>query len=491
MPFITPNPSPTPSFGQRSYATSEASTESANRIEYQSVSSRSVSPRHNDFYPTWNNGFGHDSGLESRESLPSIQHSPSSFYVGGVSISPGLFGPFSPSSRTTSPVPEFSVSEERTTCGLHSNGTASLPTPNNGFSGYSQSLSTSSIEIGRREDPHIDIPSWLRAAPCPTISKVETTTAIQDSDSVRLQHPYSNSFPNVPNVPVPPVQPARTASTNRRCEAGPRLRPPLPAIPLHAQVTPQFALRSHSPNSDVDTNDYFAEAIPSRWSGRTPVSPRLPPISSVSSSVSDSPWPVTQPLSPGPYPTQFQSWQRNPPTGWGPPNPRPPCQSAFGGNTFPTRGLTMVPSTWGSFGSNNRAQTAGSVLNTGYPPIPGPAPLCPNPWGTSAQRRLRFAPLPATPGSNLNNAPRSQPLPPTLPLPQVPPPRYNFQSSLPQQQQPVPYGSRPGYLYSTPAPVIPLPTSQTDLYTPSTRFWFTDGTVIFRVNIFSYQVFQA
>ena len=390
-----------------------------------------------------------------------------------------MFGPFSPSSRTTSPVPEISLSE-RTTCGLHSNGTASLPTPNNGFSGYSQSLSTSSIEIGRRGEPHIDIPSWLRAAPHPASPKVEITTAIRDSESVRLQYPYSNHFPNLPVPPV--IQPTRTASTNRRWEAKPRLRPPLPAIPIHAQVTPQFALRSHSPNSDIDANNYFAEAIPSRWSGRTPVSPR-PPISPVSTSVSDSPWPATQPLSPGPYTPHIQPWQ---PNSWGLPHPRPPCQNGFGGNNFPTRGLTMTPSTWGSFGSNNRAQTAGSTPNTGYPPIPGPGPPCPNPWGTSAQRRLRFAPLPPTPGSNLNSAnnPRSQPLPPTLPLPQVPPPRYNFQPSIQLQQPPVPYGSRPGYLYSTPAPVIPLPTSQTDLYTPSTRFWFTDGTVIFRVNIF-------
>jgi hypothetical protein len=489
-------PTPMLSNGQRSYATSEASTD---RIEYQSVSSRSVSPRSNNYPPTWSNGFGHDSWFGSRESLPSIQHSPGNLYAGLALSSPGLLAPrpFSPNSPTMSPAPQISVlSEERTTCGLHSNGTPFLPTSNNGVSGYSQSvLSTSSVEIGRRGDPQIDIPSWLRAAPQSTIPKVEIPTAIHDNESVRLQYPYSNPFPNLPVPPV--VQPARTASTNRRWEPRQRARPPLPAIPLHAQVTPQFALRSRSPNSDVDTNNYFAEAIPSRWNGRTPASPRPRPVSPVSTSVSDSPWPVTQPLSPGPYPLHWQRRTPNPlpPSGWGLPYPRPPHQNAFGGNIFPTRSVAMTPSTWGSFGSNNRTQTTGSGLNSGYPPIPGPAPPCLNPWSTPAQRRLRFAPLPPTPGSNVNNAnnaPRSQPPPPTLPLPQVPPPSYNFQPSLPQQQPPVPYGTRPGYLYSTPAPVIPLPTSQMDLYTPSSRFWFTDGTVIFRVSgvVFSCQMFQ-
>jgi len=396
---------------------------------------------------------------------------------------------FSPSSRATSAVPEISVLQERTTTAPHSNATPLLPMPTRGFCGYSESnLSTSSVEIGRRGEPQIDIPSWLRAAPQSNIPKVEITTAIQDSDSVRLEYPYGNPFPN---LPVPPVgQPARTACNIRRWDGKQRARPPLPPLPPHAQATPQFALRSHSPNSDVGTNNYFAAAVPSRWN--IPASPRPRPVSPGSTSMSDSPWPAAQPLSPGPYPTHFQSWQRRtpippPPGGWGSfPPPRPPHQTAFGANRFPSCNSTMTPSTWGTFSfTNTRAQT--SDLNPGYSPIPGPATPCPNPWGTPPQRRLRFAPLPSTPGSNVNNAnnpPRSQPQPPILPLPQVPPPSYNF-----PPQPSVPFGTRPGYLYSTPAPVIPLPTSQMDLYTPSSRFWFTDATVIFRVGgiMFSYR----
>jgi len=396
--------------------------------------------------------------------MPSIQHSPVSAYT-------GWFGsrPLSQSSRTTSPVPEISV-EERTS-GPHSNAIPLLPTPTRGLSGYSESnVSVSSVEIGRRGEPQIDIPSWLRAAPHSTIPKVEIATAIQDSDSIRLEYPYGNPFP------VPPV--GQPASTNRRWDGRQRARPPLPPLPPHAQVTPQFALRSHSPNSDVGTNNYFAAAVPSRWNVCTLASPRPRPVSPGSTSVSDSPWPAAQPLSPGPYPT---SWQRRtlnplPASGWGCfPPPRPPHQNTFGANF--SRNSVMTPSTWGTFSSNTRAQTSGPVLSPSYSPIPGPATPCLNPWGTPPQRRLRFAPLPSTPGSNANNAPRNQPQPPILPLPQVPPPSYNF-----QPQASVPYGTRPGYLYSTPAPVIPLPTSQMDLYTPSSRFWFTDGTVIFRVS---------
>jgi len=479
------NLSPPLAVDQHSYATSEASTD---RIEYQSVASFSSPPSPNDLRPTWNNGFGHNSWLGS-ESPRSIQHSGSihSHYVVRDPISPGLFGPrtISPSSRTSSPVPGFPVLEERTNRDLHLNGTTALPGANYvcGFSQAAPSVlpSPSSVENGRRGVPQFYIPSWLGTAPSPVL-KEQASSAVQDTESIRLQLPYSSPYPSPPEPLV--VQPPKIVITDRRGER-PRTRPPLPTPPRHAQATPQFALRSHSPHSDLDSsaNNYYAQALPSRWNGRTPVLP-MRSVSPVSSSMSDSSLPIAQPPSPGSLP----HWKTDKTPGWTSiPHARPPRQCGPGSNFIAPSNAPMPPP-WVCFGSNNQAQTSGSVLNRDYPSIPASAPPCLNPWGVPAQRRLRFAPLPPTPGNNASNpAPRSQPPPPPLPLPPFPPPPlYNFQPSVHQQRQPAPvippYGSRPGYLYSTPAPVIPLPTTHMDMYPRSTKFWFTDGTVIFRVS---------
>ena len=108
----------------------------------------------------------------------------------------------------------------------------------------------------------------------------------------------------------------------------------------------------------------------------------------------------------------------------------------------------------------------------------------PTPWGPTP-RRLRFAPLPPTPsaGQHYTGAhppgstqPYATPLY-TAPLPPYPlhpmPYPYNAQAPAPQTPAPIstPYSSswRPG------------PTNSSPLWTPHHVFWYSDGSIVFRV----------
>ena len=107
----------------------------------------------------------------------------------------------------------------------------------------------------------------------------------------------------------------------------------------------------------------------------------------------------------------------------------------------------------------------------------------PTPWGPTP-RRLRFAPLPPTPsaGQHYPSAPPPVPTQPyatplyTAPIPPYPlypmPYPYNAQAQAPQTPAPIstPYCSwRSG------------PTNPTPPWTPHHVFWFSDGSIVFRV----------
>ena len=109
----------------------------------------------------------------------------------------------------------------------------------------------------------------------------------------------------------------------------------------------------------------------------------------------------------------------------------------------------------------------------------------PTPWGPTP-RRLRFAPLPPTPsaGQHYTSAPPPPSTQPyatplyTAPIPPYPlypmPYPYNAQAPAPQTPAPIstPYSSwRPG----------PTNTNASPFYTPHHVFWYSDGSIVFRV----------
>ena len=108
----------------------------------------------------------------------------------------------------------------------------------------------------------------------------------------------------------------------------------------------------------------------------------------------------------------------------------------------------------------------------------------PTPWGPTP-RRLRFAPLPPTPSAGLHyNAPppcSTQPYTTplyTAPLPPYPlyPMPYPLNGQAPAPQTPAPISTP----YSSWRPVNG-PSNSSPLWTPHHVFWYSDGSIVFRV----------
>ena len=110
----------------------------------------------------------------------------------------------------------------------------------------------------------------------------------------------------------------------------------------------------------------------------------------------------------------------------------------------------------------------------------------PTPWGPTP-RRLRFAPLPPTPSAGQHytgvpplgsTQPYATPLY-TAPLPPYPlypmPYPYNAQPPAPQTPAPAPISTP----YSSWRPV---PTNSSPAWTPHHVFWYSDGSIVFRVS---------
>ena len=107
----------------------------------------------------------------------------------------------------------------------------------------------------------------------------------------------------------------------------------------------------------------------------------------------------------------------------------------------------------------------------------------PTPWGPTP-RRLRFAPLPPTPsaGQHYTSGPPPPTQPYATPLYTAPLPPY------PLYPMPYPYNNTQAAAPQTPAPISTpytpwrsAPTNNSPLWTPHHVFWYSDGSLVFRV----------
>ncbi|KAH9485700.1 hypothetical protein JR316_0002612 [Psilocybe cubensis] len=290
----------------------------------------------------------------------------------------------------------------------------------------------------------------------------------------------------------------RASETTPATNHVPRSRPPLPPVPVskvETEPTPQFALRSDLARSPQTQHEYFAEAMPSGWGVRILPTPPPPPFSP-QITVDEAVWhsPATSadtPISPPPpalpsvtsyMPSGTNDWQwpsTNPPLNNPAPPPRPPpvfCSPTW--QRTPFQG-----------GQGSSAQYTGSTLPRDRKL---PAPASPN-WELPP-RRLRFAPLP-TPSQGAGRVGLGiGPTPVAVSFGTLP--SSNFYSN-PSYIYHGPYAHSPviPQLYPNPPlpnvnpqPAIPLNVFSNNTYPSSKKYWFSDATVVFRVEDCLYRV---
>ncbi|KAF8911629.1 hypothetical protein CPB84DRAFT_936188 [Gymnopilus junonius] len=339
--------------------------------------------------------------------------------------------------------------------------------------------------------------------------------AWQNGDSVPLFQPY----PSQPQ-PQPQRAPAPLAPQNR-IQAQARAQDQTQTGASKAEGTPQFALRSDS-MAHMSRNDYYASAFPSSWPTIPPyASP--PPAPSTTTSTLESPVHATAIRVPvnnsnnngfGMQTSQFHQ----------------PANVQRMSHFFNTPNCGQSTARSGSVSGSNR-----DIPNSyGSGPMPNPlytsstlpkdrtsAFLPPPSWSELAppQRRLRFAPLPPTPGSDTR---RGSGPPPVIPhfhnsiyCPPPPPPM----PPQPSNYTGVGVGNMNMYTYQAPTPrpvvppvVIPIPPAPsfstpsvtgaprvqhstlnmnlfgTNSYPASKKYCFADATVVFRVENCLYKV---
>ena len=164
--------------------------------------------------------------------------------------------------------------------------------------------------------------------------------------------------------------------------------------------------------------------------------------------------------------------------------PAPPLNGAYSTTQRTSRALP-IPSISRTFGSHTQAPYTPRYTDSTLPRDMHLSAAPPTPWGPTP-RRLRFAPLPPTPSAGLHytgapgcTQPYPQPYPaplytaPLTPYPLNPMPYpYHAQAPVPQTPAPIstPYSSwRYGATGSSPP------------WTPHHVFWYSDGSIIFRV----------
>ena len=165
--------------------------------------------------------------------------------------------------------------------------------------------------------------------------------------------------------------------------------------------------------------------------------------------------------------------------------PVPPMNGAYSTTQRTSRALP-IPSISRTFGSHTQAPPyTPRYTDSTLPRDMHLSAAPPTPWGPTP-RRLRFAPLPPTPSAGQHYAgapppPPSSTLPYTTPIYTAPLPPYplypmpyplHAQAPVPQTPAPIstPYSSwRPG------------PTNSSPLWTPHHVFWYSDGSIVFRV----------
>ena len=164
--------------------------------------------------------------------------------------------------------------------------------------------------------------------------------------------------------------------------------------------------------------------------------------------------------------------------------PTPPAPPLNGVYTQRTSRALPIPSISRTFGSHTQAPPyTPRYTDCTLPRDMHLSAAPPTPWGPTP-RRLRFAPLPPTPSAGLHytNAPPPAPTQPyttplyTAPLPPYPlyPMPYPLPAQAPAPQTPAPISTP----YSS---WRPGPTNSSPLWTPHHVFWYSDGSIVFRV----------
>jgi hypothetical protein len=167
-----------------------------------------------------------------------------------------------------------------------------------------------------------------------------------------------------------------------------------------------------------------------------------------------------------------------------PPTPPAPLFNGAYSTTQRTSRALPIPSISRTFGSHTQAPPyTPRYTDSTLPRDMHLSAAPPTPWGPTP-RRLRFAPLPPTPSAGLHYTGAPPPCstqPYTTPLYTAPLPPYplypmpyplHAQAPVPQTPAPIstPYSSwRPG------------PTNSSPLWTPHHVFWYSDGSIVFRV----------
>ncbi|PPR03124.1 hypothetical protein CVT26_004672 [Gymnopilus dilepis] len=317
--------------------------------------------------------------------------------------------------------------------------------------------------------------SWITALPA-SVMKESRSPSPDYPPFPPARSPPFRPFPKAA-APLPPtviIIPSRSPSPRSSCPPTP------PRAPLLTATTSAHSQEAKSNDSDNGASE----------------APGAPSNSSAAQSQSY----ITNMT-----PSQRMSHFFNAPTsslsstGWGMNmNTARPSSDAGSGSSSTSGSLwARLPNPYGA-GATPSSPSNQSILHHSRtePPLAQP------PWPPYPQRRLRFAPLPPTPGYGCGPPPVFPPYhPPTHPhaYPPVPPP--------PQYSQPL----RSSYIYQTPVPPPPPPVippvvpavppppptvasssssstvnsenlSSPTSYPSSKKYWFSDATVIFRVS---------
>ena len=316
----------------------------------------------------------------------------------------------------------------------------------------------------------------------PFIGKV-TPPSLQGADT-----PESNLKSHAPSKPGWPIPPATS------CPLEPvTLKPIQPIIPnsprnIHDRPSPSVTYNYGSLHGKVRGKPTNRPVPPRSQASRSP-DPRIRDIGQVSPASTDSvllPPPSTPSVSSPTRPASPRSARSasavppSPPLPYVPltPIPASPLNGGYASTQRTPRALP-IPSISRTFGSHTQTPYMPRSPCSTLPRDMHLSAAPPTPWGPTP-RRLRFAPLPHTPsGLPYTSAPSyTQPYTaPSYAAPQYPlySASYPYQSHAPAPQIPAPVPAP--YPSWRPGPTI----NSSPLWTPHPVFWYSDGSIVFRV----------
>ena len=348
----------------------------------------------------------------------------------------------------------------------------------------------------------------------PFISSKVTPPSSQGSDT--LESNLKSHSPSKPEWPIPPAIPGHFEPVTLK-----PIKPVINLRPMHILDRPQpSALHGKIPGkstnhpvlpssrdqsssnpivnwqgsdlprpnpwgwSNVSSIRHIGQASPESIDSVLPPPPSTPSVSSLTRP--GSPRSPISAIPPSPPRVDFQPpYLRHPTPSNAPyvPPPAPPFNGAYSTTQRTSRALP-IPSIPRTFGSHTQAPPyTPRYTDSTLPRDMHLSAAPPTPWGPTP-RRLRFAPLPPTPSAGQHYAgapplgstqPYTTPLY-TAPLPPYPlyPMPYPLHAQAPAPQTPAPISTP----YSS---LRPGPTNSSPLWTPHHVFWYSDGSIVFRV----------